>query len=120
MFIATGLIGYFFLIVCAIDLAAIPILAADPATWEEGKIGGKIIGGSNMPIMHLARALGGDVLMGFLSAVYHSGCRGGPGAGRSIGNRARSLCRRDQVRSLPAPKPLTSPRTTISCPGRSS
>ena len=69
VFIATGLIGYFFLIVCAIGLAAIPILAADPATWEEGKIGGKIIGGSNMPIMHLARALGGDVLMGFLSAV---------------------------------------------------
>ena len=94
MFIATGLIGYFFLIVCAIDLAAIPILAADPATWEEGKIGGKIIGGSNMPIMHLARALGGDVLMGFLSAVYHSGCRGGARGGRGPRHRAPSPFRR--------------------------
>lgn len=69
VFVATGLIGYFFLIVCIIGLAAIPILAGDPASWVDGKVGGKVVGGGNMPIMHLARVLGGDVLMGFLSAV---------------------------------------------------
>ena len=69
VFVATGLIGYFFLIVCIIGLAAIPILAGDTASWVDGKIGVKVVGGGNMPIMHLARVLGGDVLMGFLSAV---------------------------------------------------
>jgi cation/acetate symporter len=37
--------------------------------YEGGKIGGKIIGGGNMPVMHLAKALGGDLFLGFLSAV---------------------------------------------------
>ncbi len=69
VFVATGLIGYFFLVVCVIGLAAISILGSDPQYWVDGKIGGKIIGGGNMPVMHLAKALGGDVLMGFLSAV---------------------------------------------------
>jgi cation/acetate symporter len=69
VFVATGLIGYFFLVVCVIGLAAVSILGNDPQYWVDGKIGGKIVGGGNMPVMHLAKALGGDVLMGFLSAV---------------------------------------------------
>jgi len=69
VFVATGLIGYFFLAICLVGLAAISILDADPQYWVDGKIGGKIIGGVNMPVMHVAKALGGDLLLGFLSAV---------------------------------------------------
>jgi cation/acetate symporter len=69
VFVATGLIGYFFLAVCLIGLAAVSILGSDPQYWVNGQIGGKIIGGSNMPVMHLSKALGGELLLGFLSAV---------------------------------------------------
>ncbi len=69
VFVATGLIGFFFLVVCTVGLAAISIVGTDPQFFEGGKVGGKIIGGSNMPIMHLAKALGGDIFLGFLSAV---------------------------------------------------
>ncbi len=69
VFVATGLIGFFFLVVCTVGLAAITIVGTDPQFFEGGKVGGKIIGGSNMPIMHLAKALGGDIFLGFLSAV---------------------------------------------------
>ena len=69
VFIATGLIGFFFLVVCFLGFAAITIVGTDPQFFEGGKIGGKIIGGSNMPVMHLAKALGGDIFLGFLSAV---------------------------------------------------
>ncbi|HTH18188.1 MAG TPA: cation acetate symporter, partial [Magnetospirillum sp.] len=66
---ATGVIGYFFMVVCTLGLAAVSIVGTDPQFFEGGKIGGKLIGGGNMPIMHLAKALGGDVMLGFLSAV---------------------------------------------------
>jgi len=69
VFVATGLIGFFFLVVCTVGLAAISIVGTDPQFFEGGKVGGKLIGGSNMPIMHLAKALGGDIFLGFLSAV---------------------------------------------------
>ena len=69
VFVATGLIGFFFLVVCTVGLAAISIVGTDPQFYEGGKVGGKLIGGSNMPIMHLAKALGGDIFLGFLSAV---------------------------------------------------
>jgi len=69
VFVATGLIGFFFLVVCTLGLAAISIVGTDPQFFEGGKIGGKLLGGSNMPVMHLAKALGGDIFLGFLSAV---------------------------------------------------
>jgi cation/acetate symporter len=69
VFVATGLIGFFFLVVCTLGLTAVSIVGTDPQFFEGGKIGGKILGGSNMPVMHLAKALGGDVFLGFLSAV---------------------------------------------------
>ena len=69
VFVASGFIGLFFLIVCLLGLLAIVIVGADPQFFEGGKIGGKIIGGGNMPVMHLAKAVGGDLFLGFLSAV---------------------------------------------------
>ncbi|MCP1496494.1 cation/acetate symporter [Pseudomonas migulae] len=69
VFIATGFIGFFYLIVAVLGLAAIVIVGRDPAFYESGILGGKLIGGGNMPVMHLAKAVGGDLLLGFISAV---------------------------------------------------
>ncbi|MBP0623976.1 cation/acetate symporter ActP [Cupriavidus consociatus] len=69
VFIATGFIGFFFLIVAVLGLSAIVIVGQDGAFFEGGVAGGRMIGGSNMAVMHLAKALGGDLFLGFLSAV---------------------------------------------------
>jgi cation/acetate symporter len=69
VFVATGFIGFFYLIVAVLGLAAIVIVGQDPAFYESGIVGGKLIGGGNMPVMHLAKAVGGDLLLGFISAV---------------------------------------------------
>jgi cation/acetate symporter len=69
VFVATGFIGYFFLLVTVLGMAAIVIVGRNPVFYEGGLVGGKLIGGGNMPVMHLAKAMGGDVVLGFLSAV---------------------------------------------------
>ncbi|MBA3995557.1 MAG: cation acetate symporter [Candidatus Accumulibacter sp.] len=69
VFVASGFIGAFFLIVCLLGIAAITIVGTNPEFFEGGVVGGKIIGGNNMPVMHLAKAVGGDLFLGFLSAV---------------------------------------------------
>ena len=69
VFVASGFIGLFFLVVCLLGLAAIVIVGQDPQFFEKGEIGGKLIGGNNMPVMHLAKAVGGNLFLGFLSAV---------------------------------------------------
>lgn len=69
VFYATGFIGFFFLITIILGVAAISIVGTNPAFFEGGQVGGKLIGGGNMPVMHLAKAVGGDILLGFLSAV---------------------------------------------------
>lgn len=69
VFVASGLIGFFFLIVCLLGLCAIVIVGNDARFYENGIIGGKLLGGGNMPVMHLASAVGGSLFLGFLSAV---------------------------------------------------
>ncbi|VVN32364.1 Cation/acetate symporter ActP [Pseudomonas fluorescens] len=69
VFIATGFIGFFYLIVAVLGLAAIVIVGQNPVFYESGILGGKLVGGGNMPVMHLAKAVGGDFLLGFISAV---------------------------------------------------
>lgn len=69
VFYATGFIGFFFLAVVVLGVASIVIVGQDPQFFEGGVIGGKMIGGSNMTVMHLAKSLGGDFFLGFLSAV---------------------------------------------------
>ncbi|WP_448192780.1 cation/acetate symporter ActP [Azospirillum sp. sgz301742] len=69
VFVASGLIGAFFLVVAILGMAAISVVGTDPKFFEGGVVGGKLIGGNNMPIMHLAQAMGGDLLLGFMSAV---------------------------------------------------
>ncbi|MGP4846349.1 sodium:solute symporter family transporter, partial [Marinobacter sp. 1Y8] len=69
VFYASGYIGYFFILVCVLGLAAISIVGTNSDYFVDGDIGGALIGGTNMVAMHLAKALGGDLLLGFLSAV---------------------------------------------------
>lgn len=69
VFYASGYIGYFFIIVCILGFAAISIIGTNPQFFVNGKIGGELLGGSNMVAIHLAGALGGNALLGFLSAV---------------------------------------------------
>nr|WP_256262374.1 cation/acetate symporter ActP [Pseudomonas gingeri] len=69
VFVATGFIGFFYVIVALLGLSAIVIVGQDPAFFENGNLAGKLIGGGNMPVMHLAKAVGGDLLLGFISAV---------------------------------------------------
>ena len=46
-----------------------PIVGTNPQYFEGGELGGKLLGGNNMPAMHLAHAVGGNMMLGFLSAV---------------------------------------------------
>jgi cation/acetate symporter len=66
---ATLFIGYFFNIILLLGLASIVIVSQNPDFFEGGVLGGKLIGGGNMVAMHLAQAVGGNLLLGFLSAV---------------------------------------------------
>ncbi|MEN5033204.1 cation acetate symporter [Pseudomonas sp. TWI929] len=66
---ATGFIGYFFNVIFLLGLASIVIVSQQPKFFEGGEVGGKLLGGGNMVVMHLAQAVGGNLLLGFLSAV---------------------------------------------------
>lgn len=66
---ATGFIGYFFNVIFLLGLASIVIVSQQPQYFEGGQVGGKLLGGGNMVVMHLAHAVGGNLLLGFLSAV---------------------------------------------------
>jgi cation/acetate symporter len=66
---ASGIVAYFFNVIFLMGLCAILIVGQNPDFFEGGKLGGKLIGGGNMVAMHLARAVGGDMLLGFMAAV---------------------------------------------------
>ena len=66
---ASGIVAYFFNVIAIMGLCAILIVGQNPDFFEGGVIGGKVIGGGNMIAMHLAQAVGGNLLLGFLSAV---------------------------------------------------
>jgi cation/acetate symporter len=63
---ATGWIGYFYLLTFIIGFGAIVLVATDPTFLDAS---GALRGGSNMAAVHLADAIGGDVFLGFVSAV---------------------------------------------------
>ena len=67
---ATTWIGYFYILTFIIGFGAITNLIPNPADYfVGGDISKGLLGGSNMPAVHLARAVGGNVFMGFISAV---------------------------------------------------
>ena len=70
VFFATGFIGYFYILTFIIGFGAITLLMSDPSFFKDGKIAAtNLIGGTNMVAPSLAKAVGGDLLYGFISAV---------------------------------------------------
>ncbi len=63
---ATGWIGYFYLLTFIIGFGAITFVLTNP-DFLDGK--GALRGGGNMAAVHLADAVGGNVFLGFISAV---------------------------------------------------
>jgi cation/acetate symporter len=63
---ATGWIGYFYLLTFVIGFGAIVLVATEPGYLDAG---GALRGGGNMAAIHLAHAVGGDLFLGFVSAV---------------------------------------------------
>ena len=63
---ATGWIGYFYLLTFIIGFGAITFVLTNPQ-FLDGK--GGLLGGGNMAAIHLANAVGGNVFLGFISAV---------------------------------------------------
>jgi cation/acetate symporter len=63
---ATGWIGYFYLLTFIIGFGAITFVLTNP-DFLDAK--GALRGGGNMAAIHLANAVGGNVFLGFISAV---------------------------------------------------
>jgi cation/acetate symporter len=68
VFYATGWIGYFYILTFLMGFGAIVLLTGNPEFAEAGAVGG-IKGGQNMAAVNLSAAVGGNVLLGFISAV---------------------------------------------------
>jgi cation/acetate symporter len=65
VFYASGIMGYFYIMVILIGFASIIFVSTNPDFFVDGEL----IGGTNMVAIHLSKVLGGDILMGFMSAV---------------------------------------------------
>ncbi len=63
---ATGWIGYFYLLTFIIGFGAISFVLTNPEFLDAK---GVLKGGGNMAAIHLANAVGGNVFLGFISAV---------------------------------------------------
>jgi len=63
---ATGWIGYFYLLTFIIGFGAIAFVLTNPEFLDAK---GALRGGGNMAAIHLANAVGGNVFLGFISAV---------------------------------------------------
>ncbi|PAT43429.1 cation acetate symporter [Vandammella animalimorsus] len=66
VFWATTWIGYFYILTFIIGFGAIVLVSANPQFLDAK---GGLVGGSNMAAVHLANAVGGNVFLGFISAV---------------------------------------------------
>ncbi|MFV2028776.1 cation acetate symporter [Neisseria sp. S1] len=74
VFVATGFIGYFYILTFIIGFGAIIFVTKDNPEFfqtmvKEGKTVVEMIGGTNMAAVHLSEALGGNLFLGFISAV---------------------------------------------------
>jgi len=63
---ATTWIGYFYILTFIIGFGAIVLVGTNPDFKDAA---GKLLGGNNMAAVHLAKAVGGDIFLGFISAV---------------------------------------------------
>jgi cation/acetate symporter len=74
VFYATSCVAYFCFVIPILGFGAVPILMSDPSYFHISASGQfnkvtDLIGGPNMASIHLAHAVGGPVLLGFISAV---------------------------------------------------
>ncbi len=67
VFYATGFIGYFYILTFIIGFGAIVMLTNNPEFIDPDS--GGIFGGNNMSAIHLSQAVGGEIFLGFISAV---------------------------------------------------
>ena len=71
--VATGFIGYFYMLTFIIGFGAILFVSQNPAYLDVAKsaMTGKLelLGGNNMAAIHLSHAIGGSMFLGFISAV---------------------------------------------------
>ncbi len=66
VFYATGFIGYFYILTFIMGFGAIVLLLGNP---EFTNVDGTLKGGNNMVAVILAKAVGGNLFLGFISAV---------------------------------------------------
>lgn len=66
---ATGVMCAGYAMIIIIGFGAIALVGSDPAYHSQG---GGLIGGANMVAVHLAHAVGGNIFLGFISAVTFS------------------------------------------------
>lgn len=66
VFFAASFIGYFYLLTFILGYGAIAFVMKDPQFLD---VNGVIRGGQNMAAIHLAEAMGGSLLLGFIAAV---------------------------------------------------
>jgi cation/acetate symporter len=66
VFWATTFIGYFYILTFIIGFGAIVLVGPNPIYHD---VKGALLGGGNMPAIHLAHAVGGDLMKGFIAAV---------------------------------------------------
>lgn len=66
VFYATGFIGYFYILTFIIGFGAIVLVSTNPQYLDAANA---IIGGNNMAAIHLSHAVGGNIFLGFISAV---------------------------------------------------
>jgi cation/acetate symporter len=74
VFYATTCVAYFCLVIPMLGFGAVAVLMSDPAYFHVRASGQfnkitDLIGGPNMASIHLAHAMGGPILLGFISAV---------------------------------------------------
>ena len=69
VFWATTFIGYFYILTFIIGFGAIVLVSTNPTYHVGDDIKGALLGGGNMPAIHLAQAVGGDLMKGFIAAV---------------------------------------------------
>jgi cation/acetate symporter len=66
VFWATTWIAYFYILTFIIGFGAIVLVSTNPAYKDAA---GNLLGGDNMAAVHLANAVGGNIFLGFISAV---------------------------------------------------
>jgi cation/acetate symporter len=69
VFWATTFIGYFYILTFIIGFGAIVLVLTNPVYHVGGDVTKGLLGGGNMPAIHLAQAVGGDLMKGFIAAV---------------------------------------------------